>query len=61
VNAGEILQRVLGSKLAGGHDQIAGGRIPVGTEPAARARAAALVRDRLLDELGIHDRGRPLV
>ena len=61
VKAGEILQRVLGSKLAGGHDQIAGGRIPVGTEPAARARAAALVRDRLLDELGIHDSGRPLV
>ena len=39
VNAGEILQRVLGSKLAGGHDQIAGGRIPVGTDPVgARAR-----------------------
>jgi nanoRNase/pAp phosphatase (c-di-AMP/oligoRNAs hydrolase) len=54
VNAGEILQRVLGSKLAGGHDQIAGGRIPVGT-------TEALVRDRLLVELGIHDEGRPLV
>jgi nanoRNase/pAp phosphatase (c-di-AMP/oligoRNAs hydrolase) len=61
VNAGEILQRVLGSKVAGGHDQIAGGRIPVGVEPAARARAAAVVRDRLLVELGIHDEGRPLV
>jgi nanoRNase/pAp phosphatase (c-di-AMP/oligoRNAs hydrolase) len=61
VNAGEILQRVLGSKLAGGHDQIAGGRIPVGTDPVGRARAAALVRDRLLAELGIHDEGRPLV
>jgi len=52
VNAGEILQRVLGSKLAGGHDQIAGGRIPVGSEPEARSRAAAVVRDRLLAELG---------
>jgi nanoRNase/pAp phosphatase (c-di-AMP/oligoRNAs hydrolase) len=61
VNAGEILQRVLGSKLAGGHDQIAGGRIPVGTDPAARAHAAAMVRDRLLGELGVQDPGRPLV
>jgi nanoRNase/pAp phosphatase (c-di-AMP/oligoRNAs hydrolase) len=61
VNAGEILQRVLGSKLAGGHDQIAGGRIPVGTEPEARSRAAAAVRDRLLVELGVGDEGRPLV
>ena len=42
-NAGEILQRVLGSKLAGGHDQIAGGRIPVGADPEVGAKAAALV------------------
>jgi nanoRNase/pAp phosphatase (c-di-AMP/oligoRNAs hydrolase) len=61
VNAGEILQRVLGSKLAGGHDQIAGGRIPVGTDAEARSRAAAVVRDRLLTELGAPDAGRPLV
>ena len=61
VNAGEILQRVLGSKLAGGHDQIAGGRIPVGREPSARSRAATAVRDRLLVELGVEHRGRPLV
>lgn len=61
VNAGEILQRVLGSKLAGGHDQIAGGRIPVGTEAEARSRAAVVVRDRLLAELGITAPGRPLV
>jgi nanoRNase/pAp phosphatase (c-di-AMP/oligoRNAs hydrolase) len=61
VNAGEILQRVLGSKLAGGHDQIAGGRIPVGTEPEARSRAAAVVRDRLLSELGVEGEGRSLV
>lgn len=61
VNAGEILQRVLGSKLAGGHDQIAGGRIPVGTAPEARSRAAAGVRDRLLAELGVGQAGRPLV
>jgi hypothetical protein len=61
VNAGEILQRVLGSKLAGGHDQIAGGRIPVGVEPEARSRAAVVVRDRLLAELHIAEQGRPLV
>jgi nanoRNase/pAp phosphatase (c-di-AMP/oligoRNAs hydrolase) len=61
VNAGEILQRVLGSKSAGGHDQIAGGKIPVGIEPEARIRAAAVVRDRLLAELGTQCEGRPLV
>lgn len=62
VNAGELLQRVLGSKSAGGHDQIAGGRIPIGTEGEARQRAAAVVRDRLLAELGVaSDAGRPLI
>jgi nanoRNase/pAp phosphatase (c-di-AMP/oligoRNAs hydrolase) len=61
-NAGEILQRVLGSKSAGGHDQIAGGKIPVGIEPEARSRAAAVVRDRLLAELGAKGcEGRQLV
>lgn len=61
VNAGELLQRVLGSKSAGGHDQIAGGRIPIGTEGEARQRAAAVVRDRLLAELGVAAEGRPLI
>ncbi|MCW5893666.1 MAG: bifunctional oligoribonuclease/PAP phosphatase NrnA [bacterium] len=61
VNAGELLQRVLGSKSAGGHDQIAGGRIPIGTEGEARQRAAAVVRDRLLAELGVSSEGRPLI
>ena len=60
-NAGEILQRVLGSKLAGGHDQIAGGRIPVGRDHEARLRAASTVRDRLLAELGVSEQGRPLI
>src|SRR5690348_9671292 len=61
VNAGEVLQRVLGSKLAGGHDMIAGGRIPVGDDPAAHERAAATVRDRLLAALGVDARfGQPL-
>ncbi len=62
VNAGEILQRVLGSKLAGGHDMIAGGRISVGPDLAAHERAAAEVRDRLLRELRVDPRrGQPLV
>src|SRR5262249_51959236 len=53
-NAGEILQRVLGSKLAGG-------RMPVGKDPEARSRAAENVSDRLLAELGVPDKGRPLI
>ena len=62
VNAGDLLQRVLGSKVAGGHDMIAGGRIPVGDDPAAHEHAAAMVRDRLLAELGVDPVcGQPLV
>ncbi len=53
VNAGDLLQRVLGSKSAGGHDMIAGGRIHVGDDPVLRERAAAAVRDRLLRALGV--------
>src|SRR5438874_11990225 len=61
VNAGDLLQRVLGSRSAGGHDMIAGGRIRVGADPADHERAAALVRDRLLAALGVDvARGRPL-
>jgi nanoRNase/pAp phosphatase (c-di-AMP/oligoRNAs hydrolase) len=62
VNAGDLLQRVLGSKVAGGHDMIAGGRIAVGEDPAAHERAAAMVRDRLLAALGVEAAcGQPLV
>ena len=62
VNAGDLLQRVLGAKSAGGHDMIAGGRIPVSDDPALRERTAAAVRDRLLRALGIDpSRGEPLV
>ena len=62
VNAGDLLQRVLGSRSAGGHDMIAGGRISVGEDPAAHERAAAMVRDRLLAALGVDPAsGRPLV
>jgi nanoRNase/pAp phosphatase (c-di-AMP/oligoRNAs hydrolase) len=50
VNAGDILQRVLGSDHAGGHDMIAGGRLilPAGDWRAAAAR----VRGRLVDAVG---------
>jgi len=62
LNAGELLQRVLGSRSAGGHDMIAGGRLSVGEDPAARERAAAMVRDRLLGALGVDPAvGQPLV
>ncbi len=60
-NAGELLRRVLGSKSAGGHEMIAGGRIPVGDDQQVREAAAAHVRERLLAELAIDAPGRPLV
>jgi nanoRNase/pAp phosphatase (c-di-AMP/oligoRNAs hydrolase) len=61
-NAGDILQRVLGAKSAGGHDQIAGGRVPVGDSARAREQAAVSVRERLLSILGLPSGGaRPLV
>ena len=62
MNAGDLLQKVLGAKSAGGHDMIAGGRIAVGEDPAAHERAAAMVRDRLLSALGVDPAcGQPLV
>jgi nanoRNase/pAp phosphatase (c-di-AMP/oligoRNAs hydrolase) len=62
VNAGDLLQRVLGSKVAGGHDMIAGGRLQIGDDPAALERAGAMVRDRLLAALGVDAvSGQPLV
>lgn len=60
-NAGEVLRRVLGSKSAGGHDMIAGGRLPIGSDPRLRQQTAAVVRDRLLGELGITGEGQALV
>jgi hypothetical protein len=53
-NAGDLLQGVLGSDHAGGHDMIAGGRIalPGGADWMATAVA---VRGRLLDAVGVAD------
>ena len=63
VNAGDVLQQVLGSRWAGGHDMIAGGRMQInGSGPEAAAVAADQVRTRLLAALeatGVA--GRPLV
>jgi nanoRNase/pAp phosphatase (c-di-AMP/oligoRNAs hydrolase) len=60
-NAGDLLQRVLGAKSAGGHDMIAGGRVPVDADPAERVRAACEVRARLLSALGVDpESGKPL-
>ncbi len=53
VNAGEILQKVLGSTSAGGHDMIAGGRITVGTKGVGVEKAAVKIKDRLLRLLGV--------
>ena len=53
INAGDLLQRVLGSKSAGGHDMIAGGRITLPTDPAVQERVVQGVRERLLAELGV--------
>jgi nanoRNase/pAp phosphatase (c-di-AMP/oligoRNAs hydrolase) len=63
MNAGDVLQRVLGTHSAGGHDMTAGGRIQVAAPgPEAAAVAAARVRDRLLSTLGLSGvPGRPLV
>jgi hypothetical protein len=53
VNAGEILQKVLGSKSAGGHDMIAGGRIKVTEKGIGVEKAAVRIKDRLLKAIGV--------
>jgi nanoRNase/pAp phosphatase (c-di-AMP/oligoRNAs hydrolase) len=63
VNAGDVLQRVLGSDSAGGHDMTAGGRVRIeSAQPGAAAVVASGVRDRLLALLGAAgSASRPLV
>jgi nanoRNase/pAp phosphatase (c-di-AMP/oligoRNAs hydrolase) len=53
VNAGEILQKVLGSKSAGGHDMIAGGRVKVTEKGVGVEKAAVRIKDRLLKAIGV--------
>jgi hypothetical protein len=52
VNAGDLLQRVLGSDHAGGHDMIAGGRITL-PSGADWDEAALRIRGRLVTEVGM--------
>jgi nanoRNase/pAp phosphatase (c-di-AMP/oligoRNAs hydrolase) len=60
-NAGEVLQGVLGSEHAGGHDMIAGGRIVLRDPNKDWQDAAADVRQRLLVALDAADvEGVPL-
>jgi nanoRNase/pAp phosphatase (c-di-AMP/oligoRNAs hydrolase) len=53
VNAGELLRKVLGSRLAGGHDLIAGGRVRIDDAGIGREKAAVTIKERLLKALGI--------
>ena len=52
VNAGELLQGVLGSEHAGGHDMIAGGRIPL-SAGADWQEAAAGLKSRVVAAMGM--------
>jgi nanoRNase/pAp phosphatase (c-di-AMP/oligoRNAs hydrolase) len=52
VNAGDMLQCVLGSDHAGGHDMIAGGRVAL-PEGADWEEAAARIRSRLVSACGM--------
>lgn len=60
VNAGAVLQEVLGSDHAGGHDMIAGGRIAVPKQGGWEGPAAG-VRERLLKAIGAPDEAAELV
>jgi nanoRNase/pAp phosphatase (c-di-AMP/oligoRNAs hydrolase) len=53
LNAGDLLQKVLGSKSAGGHDMIAGGRIRVEEGGIALEKTAVRIKDRVLKALGV--------
>ena len=62
VNAGELLQKVLGSRSAGGHDMIAGGRVSVEGSGLEREKVAVRIKERLLRRLGLESsEGRALV
>jgi nanoRNase/pAp phosphatase (c-di-AMP/oligoRNAs hydrolase) len=58
INAGDILQKVLGSRSAGGHDMIAGGRIRVEEGGVGMEKMAVRIKDRLLKALAV-DRSNP--
>ena len=58
VSAGELLQRVLGSDHAGGHDMIAGGRIALAPN-ADWEEVAARIRSRLVLAVGM-EKAKPV-
>jgi nanoRNase/pAp phosphatase (c-di-AMP/oligoRNAs hydrolase) len=53
INAGDVLQKVLGSRSAGGHDMIAGGRIRVEEGGVGMEKMAVKIKDRLLKTLAV--------
>ena len=52
-NAGEVLQKVLGSRSAGGHDMIAGGKLRIEGNGLEREKAAVRVKERFLRRIGV--------
>jgi len=62
INAGDVLQKVLGSRSAGGHDMIAGGRIRVEEGGVGMEKMAVRIKDRLLKALNVNrSNAKPLV
>lgn len=53
INAGDLLRRVLGSRSAGGHDMIAGGRVRVADGGIAVEKVTIKIKDRLLKALAV--------
>lgn len=52
INAGEMLRKALGSRSAGGHDMIAGGRVRVEEGGIAVEKTVVKIKERLLKALG---------
>ncbi len=52
-NAGEVLQKVLGSRSAGGHDMIAGGKVRIDGNGLEREKVAVRVKERFLRRVGV--------
>ncbi|MEO2169589.1 MAG: DHH family phosphoesterase [bacterium] len=57
-NAGAVLQKVLGSRSAGGHDMIAGGRVAIDGPGLEREKIALRVKERLLKRIGVETEER---
>ena len=55
-NAGDVLQKVLGSRSAGGHDMIAGGKVRIDGNGLEREKVAVRVKERFLRRVGVESR-----